>query len=586
MTRNRPGPRTARLHLEYLEDRSVPSTFTVNTTLDDVTPANGKFSLREAITKANTTPGADVIVLPAGVFKVTIPGTGDDGNLTGDFDITDDVTIRGAGAGLTVIDGQQLDRVFDVIGNAPSSIKVVYQGLAVRDGSTGGDGGGIQVANADLVLRDCAVTGNRASGAGGGIRAIIGSPNVALVRTTVARNLASFGGGINATTAALTDSTVRRNLSDTGGGIHATTITLTGSTVSGNSAGNSGGGIHANTITLTGSTVSGNSAGFGGGGINGTTVTLTRCTVSGNSSQSGAGISGVIVTLTNSSVTGNSAVGFGGGISATTANVTNSTVSGNSALGFGGGISATTANVTNSTVSGNSAVDFGGGINATTANVTRSTVSGNSVGGVGNGGGINAGIANVTNSTVSDNSASFEGGGIWASEANATNCTVSGNTAKFDGGGVFAVTATILNCTVVENLAHTGGGLFDFPDATLFIVKNTIVALNLTDSTGTSPDVAGAFASQGHNLIGDGTGSTGFVGSDLVGTSLDAIDPLLGPLANNGGRTKTHKLLAGSPCIDAGDNSLLPPTDQRGFPRKKDGNGDGSAVVDIGAFEK
>jgi CSLREA domain-containing protein len=563
MTRNRPGPRTARLHLEYLEDRSVPSTFTVNTTLDDVTPANGKFSLREAITKANTTPGADVIVLPAGVFKVTIPGTGDDGNLTGDFDITDDVTIRGAGAGLTVIDGQQLDRVFDVIGNAPSSIKVVYQGLAVRDGSTGGDGGGIQVANADLVLRDCAVTGNRASGAGGGIRAIIGSPNVALVRTTVARNLASFGGGINAATAALTDSTVRRNLSDAGGGIHANTITLTGSTVSGNSAGNSGGGIHATTITLTGSTVSGNSAGNSGGGINATTANVTDSTVSGNS-------------------TGNS----GGGINATTANVTNSTVSGNSAVGSGGGINATTANVTRSTVSGNSAVDFGGGINATTANVTRSTVSGNSVGGVGNGGGINAGIANVTNSTVSDNSASFEGGGIWASEANATNCTVSGNTAKFDGGGVFAVTATILNCTVVENLAHTGGGLFDFPDATLFIVKNTIVALNLTDSTGTSPDVAGAFASQGHNLIGDGTGSTGFVGSDLVGTSLDAIDPLLGPLANNGGRTKTHKLLAGSPCIDAGDNSLLPPTDQRGFPRKKDGNGDGSAVVDIGAFEK
>ena len=44
MTRNRPGPRIARLRLEYLEDRSVPSTFTVNTTLDDVTPANGKLS--------------------------------------------------------------------------------------------------------------------------------------------------------------------------------------------------------------------------------------------------------------------------------------------------------------------------------------------------------------------------------------------------------------------------------------------------------------------------------------------------------------------------------------------------------------
>ena len=71
----------------------------MNTTLDDVTPANGKFSLREAITKANANPGADVIVLPAGVFKITQTGAGEDANATGDFDITDAVTIQGAGAG-------------------------------------------------------------------------------------------------------------------------------------------------------------------------------------------------------------------------------------------------------------------------------------------------------------------------------------------------------------------------------------------------------------------------------------------------------------------------------------------------------
>src|SRR5690348_15028737 len=100
MTRNRPGPRIARLRLEYLEDRSVPSAFTVNTTLDDVTPANGKLSFREAISKANAAPGADTIVLPAGVFKITQTGAGEDANATGDFDITDAVTIAGAGAGL------------------------------------------------------------------------------------------------------------------------------------------------------------------------------------------------------------------------------------------------------------------------------------------------------------------------------------------------------------------------------------------------------------------------------------------------------------------------------------------------------
>jgi hypothetical protein len=68
----------------------------------------------------------------------------------------------------------------------------------------------------------------------------------------------------------------------------------------------------------------------------------------------------------------------------------------------------------------------------------------------------------------------------------------------------------------------------------------------------------------------------------------NSIDPKLGPLQNNGGRTQTYALKAGSPAIDRGDNAGIPATDQRGagFARKKDGNGDGSAVVDIGAFER
>src|SRR5262245_21001080 len=157
MTRTRPTTLLgARLLLEHLEDRTVPSTFTVNTTLDTDLSGDGKLSLREAISKANTTPGADVIVVPAGLFKIALPGMGDDGNLTGDFDITDKVTIQGAGAGKTVIDGQQLDRVLDVIGTAPHSIRVLLQGLTIRNGKLSSDsGGGLRVANADLVLRDC-----------------------------------------------------------------------------------------------------------------------------------------------------------------------------------------------------------------------------------------------------------------------------------------------------------------------------------------------------------------------------------------------------------------------------------------------
>src|SRR5262245_1252485 len=118
-----------RPRLEALEVRAVPATFNVTTTLDVVDPADGKRSLREAIGQANAHAGADEVIIPAGVFKIAIAGVGEDANATGDFDISDTLTIRGAGAGLTIIDGQQLDRLFDVLGTAPSSIKAVFQGL-------------------------------------------------------------------------------------------------------------------------------------------------------------------------------------------------------------------------------------------------------------------------------------------------------------------------------------------------------------------------------------------------------------------------------------------------------------------------
>ena len=73
----------------------MPSTYTVTTTLDELTPGDGKLSLREALVRANVHAGADTIVLPAGVFKITLAGAGDSINATGDFDIIDSVTIRG-----------------------------------------------------------------------------------------------------------------------------------------------------------------------------------------------------------------------------------------------------------------------------------------------------------------------------------------------------------------------------------------------------------------------------------------------------------------------------------------------------------
>ena len=295
--------------------------------------------------------------------KSTFGFPGEDLNFGGDFDITDTVTIQGAGAGLTVINAHQLDRVFDVIGSAPSPIKVVLQGLTIRNGKVTEPGGGIQVADADLVVRDGVVTGNRASQEGGGISngVVPGTGNVTLVRSTVSRNVSgTVGGGLSVTGAnhvlTVKDSTVRRNIAAIGGGgILAIAATLTNSTISGNTSGGSGGGIEASAATLINSTVSGNSADSSGGGIRASTATLT-----------------------NSTVSGNSATGAGGGIQAnSTATLTRCTVSGNHTNTDGGGIwTNSTATLTNSTVSGNSAANEGGGVCATTATLLNCTVVG------------------------------------------------------------------------------------------------------------------------------------------------------------------------------------------------------------------
>ncbi len=182
------------------------------------------------------------------------------------------------------------------------------------------------------------------------------------------------------------------------------------------------------------------------------------------------------------------------------------------------------------------------------------------------------------------------GGGIYNGGTLAlTNSTVSGNNAGAAGGGILNAgtgTLTLTNSTVSGNSANnagaTGGGIRNDGDATLV---NTIVAGN---SAPTGPDAQGAFISLGHNLIGDTTGSSGWVDSDLkpVDPLLGPLDPLLGPLQNNGGTASTHALLPGSPAIDSGTNTGCPAADQRGVARPNDGDKNGTAICDIGSLEQ
>ena len=237
----------------------------------------------------------------------------------------------------------------------------------------------------------------------------------------------------------------------------------------------------------------------------------------------------------------------------------------------GGGISnGGTLTLTDSIITGNTGANGGdGGIsNSGTLRLTNVSVSGNA--GDNGGGIVNGGTLTATNVTIDGNTAS-QGGGLYngyGGTATLTNVTVSGNVADDLGGGICNRGTLALANTTMSGNSRTA--IRNFATTTL---ANTIVANSAIDNC------VGAITSGGHNLdSGDTCGLDG--AGDLANT-----DPQLGPLQDNGGPTFTHALLEGSPAVDAGDNTGCPGTDQRGAARPVDGNGDGSAVCDIGAYE-
>lgn len=302
--------------------------------------------------------------------------------------------------------------------------------------------------------------------------------------------------------------------------------------------------------------------GHGGGIRNHGSLDLIDLLVKMNSAQGmGGGVLNLFdgeLTLTNVTVSENSADAGGGISSDDKLVVIDSRIEGNTASSGGGIFSIGSVVLNRTVVSRNDATSSGGGIDNFVGSLTinDSTISYNTAYEVvhGFGSGYGGGISNygpfvMSNSTVSGNS----GGGI-------------------DSG---SGSVTITNSTISEN---TGGGFYNWSDVTEpSVVRSSIIAGN-TNANGSPSDVIASFTSgSSHNLIGHGSGVSGLING--IDGNIIGVDPLLGPLSDNGGPTQTHALLPGSPAIDAGSNPSSLEIDQRGYERTVGGG------TDIGAFE-
>ncbi len=486
---------------------------------------------------------------------LTRTGLGEDAAATGDLDLIVPnfggryLTVKtkkgGRGTKPAVIDGNDIDRIFDVQ-LPPSARHASAAGAGAIQSGGSWSPNPEHLTLARVVLRD----GHARSGDGDD----------------------GDGGAIRGGTVEFDNSRLVSNVADGDGGaiFNGVQVRISKTLLKGNTAAGDGGALDFPApgddiflLVITRSRATHNSAGGDGGAVSQPHVSAT---------------------YTRTHLDGNRASGAGGAISTAGASgcctgvgITNSTVVGNRSGADGGGIDGG-AGIIDSTVAGNQSGANGGGI----------AFSGNELG-------------SISNSTISGNRAAFSGGGIHTLAGTPPvgdprpglrvgNSTIANNRAGGDGGGIGAFggdsTTELIAVTVARNLADAdsvggglGGGLYQGA-GDVISVQNTIVALNALGAGATGPDCFNAstgFDSLGHNLIGNVDGCTGFVApGDLIGGPLR-----LGKLADNGGPTKTIALKRGSRAIDRRGPRCSPRVvigDQRDVKRDK--------KPDIGAYER
>ncbi|HBB94346.1 MAG TPA: hypothetical protein DC054_03055 [Blastocatellia bacterium] len=572
-------------------------------------------SLRGAIINANadvTGTPVTINLQPGTTYNLTLTNaTQENAAATGDLDVTTTLhTVMIVGGGSSTIinaaglnSGTLHDRVFQING---SGVTAIFQDLTIENGRATDDG--TSGASTDPVAQN-------ATRSGGGILNNGGS--VTLTNVTI-QSCQALGKGDTV----LNDHTT---LDAHGGGLASLTATgsviITGSTFTGNSA---LGGEGTNFNNGAGSNAAGGSIYFEGGTLNidGSRIDTSNATggkggngpgnqqnggIGGTAQGGGAWIGSGTISINNTTFEscaatgGNSGTGQngseptgdggGGGLySLGNTTVTNSTFDLNSATGgrsgdtFGPDCFGAHESLNAGAGRGGAILADGGSLVVDTATFASNSAKG---GNGGNGGPTN--VATCAQSQHGDGGLAY-GGAITNNNAatlNIKHSTISGNSAQAGNSGFNQGGATLPPRNAAEG---TGGGIRVGPGSVT--LENTIIANN-TAANGVGanpgaftpgPNVDGAVTSNGHNLLGVATEATGFSGAgDQTGAN-----PMLAPLASNGGPTQTMALTIGSPAIDAGVASGAT-TDQRGMPRTVDDpgvpNSGGSDGTDIGAYE-
>ena len=396
--------------------------------------------------------------------------------------------------------------------------------------------------------------------------------NVVTTGNQTGANLWLDDGGLITATGLTADSNDTTGL-DLRTGIGSTTVSA--STARFNGAGTPallGGGVAVavtdGSITLDGVNASSNQAAEGAGiGVSnvsgGSSVTVRNSTISQNIGTTAAGISlvqildtGSTFDLIDSTVTLNTSVGLGSGLAIFTAGsateaveigITRSTIAGNVAAS-GSGVMALTL--------------FGAGLGTPVLLIDSSTISGND--------GTTPGVV-------------LQSSGTADVEAGIVNSTISGNLDTHGGvyadlSGTGALVVNIAHSTITDNVANGGSGGVSLSDGAHAVIRNSIVGGN--DGTDFFSDPASSYDID-YTFVSDTSGSAEAAAAVAGGTGNIVGDPQLGPLALNGGTTRTHLPIAGSPVIDAGEPGIgtAPAIDQRGAARIQ------NARIDLGAVE-